>query len=87
VFSGNFHIFRDIQCGFRIIKSEFLKNSYFGDGYSVEHLIALQLAKKNAKITEEYVTIDYHNDAISYITTKKILDVVKEVAKYVLSKH
>lgn len=81
------YIFRDIQCGFRIIKSSFLKDAYFGYGYSVEHLIALQLAKKGAKIVEEYVTIEYHPDATSYITAKKIVDVVKEVAKFVLFRN
>jgi len=86
VFSGRIHIFKDIQCGFRIIKSKFLNGMYFGEGYSVEHLVALQLAQKNAKIVEEYVSIDYHPDAISHITTKKIIDVMKEVAKYVLNK-
>ena len=83
-YSGKIYIFRDIQCGYRIIKAEYLKDVYFGEGYSVEHLIALQLAKKKAKIVEEYVDIEYHPDATSYITTKKILDVAKEVAKFVL---
>ncbi|EHP85757.1 glycosyltransferase family 2 protein [Methanotorris formicicus] len=83
-YSGKIYIFKDIQCGYRIIKAKFLKNVYFGEGYSVEHLIALQLAKRKAKIIGEYVDIEYHPDATSYITTKKILDVVKEVAKFVL---
>jgi len=84
VYSKKIYFFRDIQSGFRIIKSDFLNNVYFGEGYSVEHLIALQLAKKNAKIVEEYIEIEYHPDATSYITTKKIIDVIKEVARFVL---
>ncbi|ABR55355.1 glycosyl transferase family 2 [Methanococcus vannielii SB] len=85
-FSRRAHIFKDIQCGFRVIKSSFLHGIYFGEGYSVEHLVALQLAQKNAKIAEEYVSIDYHQNAISYITTKKIIDVMKEVVKYIFNK-
>ncbi|HIP17641.1 MAG TPA: glycosyltransferase family 2 protein [Methanothermococcus okinawensis] len=87
IYVGKIYFFRDIQCGFRIIKSKFLRNIYYGEGYSVEHLIAIQLAKKNAKIIEEYIDIEYHADAFSHITTKKILDVVIEVAKYVLLGH
>ena len=87
VYVGRIYFFKDIQCGFRIIKGEFLKDIYYGEGYSVEHLIAIQLAKKNAKIIEEYIDIEYHADACSHITTKKILDVVIEVAKYVLWGH
>ncbi|WP_292459671.1 glycosyltransferase family 2 protein [Methanothermococcus sp.] len=86
IYSKKIYFFRDIQSGFRIIKSDFLNNVYFGEGYSVEHLIALQLAKKNAKIVEEYIKIEYHPDATSHITTKKIFDVMKEVAKFVLIK-
>ncbi len=84
IYTNRFYFFKDIQCGFRIIKSCFLNDIYFGDGYSVEHLIALQLAKKGAKIIEEYVEVDYHPDATSHITTKKIIDVMKEVARFVL---
>jgi glycosyltransferase involved in cell wall biosynthesis len=84
IYSKKIYFFKDIQSGFRIIKSDFLNNVYFGEGYSVEHLMAIQLAKKNAKIVEEYIEIEYHPDATSYITTKKILDVMKEVAKFVL---
>ncbi|ABR56134.1 glycosyltransferase family 2 protein [Methanococcus aeolicus] len=84
IYALNFHIFKDIQSGFRIIKGDFLNDMYFGDGYSVEHLVALQLAKRKAKIVEEYISIEYHPNAISYITTKKIIDVVKEVAKFIL---
>jgi glycosyltransferase involved in cell wall biosynthesis len=84
IYSKKIYFFKDIQCGFRIIRSDFLNNIHFGEGYSVEHLIALQLAKKNAKIVEEYIEIDYHPDATSYITTKKIIDVMKEVARFVL---
>ncbi|WP_423793063.1 glycosyltransferase family 2 protein [Methanocaldococcus indicus] len=78
------YIFRDIQCGFRVIKAEFLRDMYFGEGYAVEHLVAIQLAKRRAKILEEYVDIEYHDEAISYITTKKILDVIKQVIKYIV---
>ncbi len=85
IYSKKFYFFKDIQCGFRIIKSDFLKNAYFGRGYSVEHIIALQLAKKNAKIIEELVEIDYHPDAKSYITLKKIIDVVIDIALFVLN--
>ncbi|AEH07335.1 glycosyltransferase family 2 protein [Methanothermococcus okinawensis] len=84
IYSKKIYFFRDIQSGFRIIKSDFLNDAYFGEGYSVEHIIALQLAKKKAKIVEEYIEIEYHPDATSHITTKKILDVMKEVAKFVL---
>ncbi|WP_456472648.1 glycosyltransferase family 2 protein [Methanocaldococcus sp.] len=75
--------FRDIQCGFRIIKSEFLKDIYFGEGYAVEHIIALQLVKKRAKIVEEYVEVEYHDEAISYITTKKVIEVIKNILKFI----
>ncbi len=84
IYSLKFVYFRDIQCGFRVIESKFLDDIYFGDGYSVEHLLALQLVKKGAKITEEYVDIDYHDNAVSHITTKKIIDVGIEVAKFVI---
>ena len=86
IYALNLHIFKDIQSGFRIIKGDFLKDAYFGDGYSVEHLVAIQLAKKKAKIVEEYISIEYHPNAISHITTKKIMDVMKEVVKYILFK-
>jgi glycosyltransferase involved in cell wall biosynthesis len=86
VYSGRFYFFRDVQCGFRIIKAEFLKDIDFGEGYAVEHFIALQLAKKGAKIVEEYVSVEYHDEAISYITTKKILEVAKQVIKFIFLK-
>lgn len=83
IYSKRFYFFRDVQCGFRIIKAEFLKDMKFGDGYAVEHFIALQLAKKGAKIVEEYVSVEYHDEAVSYITTKKILEVAKQVIKFI----
>jgi len=83
VYSKRFYFFRDVQCGFRIIKAEFLKDITFGDGYAVEHFIALQLARKGAKIVEEYVSVEYHDEAVSYITTKKILEVAKQLIKFI----
>ncbi|ACX72805.1 glycosyl transferase family 2 [Methanocaldococcus vulcanius M7] len=84
IYSKRFYFFKDVQCGFRIIKSEFLKDIKFGEGYAVEHFIALQLAKKGAKIVEEYISVEYHRDAISYITPRKILEVAKHVVKFIL---
>ncbi|ENN96642.1 family 2 glycosyl transferase [Methanocaldococcus villosus KIN24-T80] len=83
VYTKKIIFFRDIQCGFRIIKANFLKDVEFGEGYAVEHLIALQLVKKGAKIVEEYVDVDYHDEAISYITHKKILNVIRQIIKFV----
>ena len=87
IYSKRFYFFRDVQCGFRIIKAEFLKDINFGDGYAVEHFIALQLAKKGAKIVEEYVSVEYHDEAVSYITTRKILEVAKQVIKFIFSEQ
>ncbi|HIP16654.1 MAG TPA: glycosyltransferase family 2 protein [Methanothermococcus okinawensis] len=85
LYVGKIYFFRDIQCGFRIIRADLLKDIYFGEGYSVEHLVAIQLAKKRAKIVEEYIDVEYHPEAYSYITTKKIFDVMVEVAKYMVT--
>ena len=85
LYVGRIYFFRDIQCGFRIIRGDLLRDIYFGEGYSVEHLIAIQLAKKGAKIVEEYIDVEYHPEAHSHITTKKILDVMVEVARYIVS--
>jgi len=85
LYVGRIYFFRDIQCGFRIIRGDLLRGMYFGEGYSVEHLIAIQLAKKGAKIVEEYIDVEYHPEAYSHITTRKILDVMVEVAKYIMS--
>jgi len=85
LYVGRVYLFRDIQCGFRIIRGDLLRDIYFGEGYSVEHLVAIQLAKKGAKIVEEYIDVEYHPEAHSHITTRKILDVMMEVARYVIS--
>ncbi|HIP84520.1 MAG TPA: glycosyltransferase family 2 protein [Methanothermococcus okinawensis] len=85
LYVGRPYLFRDIQCGFRIIRADLLRDIYFGEGYSVEHLIAIQLAKKGAKILEEYIDVEYHPEAHSHITTRKIVDVMVDVLKYIMS--
>ncbi len=86
LYSKKFYYFCDIQCGFRVIKSKYLKDIYFGEGYAVEHLIAFQLAKKGVKIKEVNVNIEYHDNAISYITKKKVIDVIKQIILFLLKK-
>jgi len=86
IYTFKLHIFKDVQCGFKIIKKDLLKNIYFGDRYSVEHLLALQLAQKKAKIIEDYISIEYHDDAVSYITTKLIINVPIDILKYIFKK-
>ncbi|CAB3287117.1 Glycosyl transferase family 2 [Methanocaldococcus lauensis] len=83
IYAKRIYFFRDVQCGFRIIKAELLKDIHFGEGYAVEHFIALQLAKKRAKIVEEYVNVEYHDEAVSYITMRKILEVAEKVIRFI----
>ncbi|ADG13886.1 glycosyl transferase family 2 [Methanocaldococcus infernus ME] len=83
VHTKRFYFLRDVQCGLRLIKADLLKDIYFGKDYSVEHIVAIQLIKKGAKILEEEIDVEYHEDAVSYLNSKKVLDVIKEVLNFI----
>ncbi|MBP2172561.1 glycosyltransferase family 2 protein [Methanococcus voltae] len=74
---------KDVQCGFKAIKLKHLENINYGNNYSLEHILTLELLRKNIKLEQVSISTNYHENAVSDITFKKGVEIFLEVIKYV----
>ncbi|MCS3901116.1 glycosyltransferase family 2 protein [Methanococcus voltae] len=74
---------KDVQCGFKAIKLKNLKDIEYGNYYSLEHILTLELLRKDIKLKQIPISTNYHENAVSNITFKKGFDIFLEVIKYV----
>ncbi|MBP2143569.1 glycosyltransferase involved in cell wall biosynthesis [Methanococcus voltae] len=74
---------KDVQCGFKAIKLKHLADINYGNNYSLEHILTLELLRKNIKLEQVSISTNYHENAVSNITFKKGAEIFLEVIKYV----